>query len=214
MGFLRKPWFLIPAALLLAVGLYALGGFWLAPKLVRSQATAYVGETLGKSLALGEIRVNLFKFTLDVDRIAISEPGDNGARLVALDRLFVDLQASSLWQRSWNFRQLLAEGPYVDTRIRPDGSLNLAELVPEPDAPEQPLPMVWLQELRVGGGRIDFADHSRTLEPSKTLAPIDFTLKDFRTSPEGGGFRLATASEEGERRCLSASAACNWPRAR
>lgn len=198
MGLIRKPWFFIPALLALALGLYAAAGFWLAPKLVRSQATAFVHDELGKSLGLGEIRTHPFKLTLEVSDIAIAD-ADGGKPLLAADRLFVDLEASSLWQRSWNFREVSLVGPYADARIGPDGALNLAELIPESEPTDEPLPMLWLQALSVAGGRIDFADHSRTLEPSKTLAPIDFTLSHFRTTPEGGGFRLSTASAEGER---------------
>ncbi len=198
MGFVRKPWFFIPALIPLALGLYAMAGYWLAPRLIRSEATAFVDEALGKSLALGEIRVDPFRFTLDVHDLAIGEKGHDRP-MVALDHLFADLEGSSLWERSWNLSQVRVEGPYLDARIRPDGSLNLADLVPRSEGPDTSLPSARLQALTVSGGRIDFADHSRRLEPTKTLSPIDFTLKDFRTTAEGGGFRLATASEEGER---------------
>jgi hypothetical protein len=210
----RTRWFIIPAALALLVGLYALAGFWLAPKLVRSQASAFVSEKLGKSLTLGEIRTNPFTFELDIRDIKIRDIGirdvattgapsasgsQAGGALVALDHLFVDFQVASLWERAYTFRQVILDGPYARAIIRPDGSLNLAELLPPSDEPEAPLPGIWIQDFRVDRGRVDFADQSRSLRPEKRLSPITFTLRDFRTTSEGGGFQLAAASDEGER---------------
>ncbi|MFC3550411.1 DUF748 domain-containing protein [Lysobacter cavernae] len=195
--FVRSKLFVIPALLVLAVGLYALAGFWLVPKLIRSQATQFVATELrDKSLALGEIRFNPFNFQLDVRDIAIS---DRGKRMVALQRLFADFEAKSLWKRAWTFARVDLDAPYADTLIRPDGSLNLAELAPESDTPDAPLPHVWIEDLAVRRGRVDFADQSRSLQPRKVLSPIEFSLKNFHTTSGGGGFRLAASSDEGER---------------
>lgn len=195
MGLLRKPLVWIPLIVLLAVGLYALGGFWLAPKVIRSQATSYVDQALGKTLALGEVKVNPFLLTIDLRDLAIGD--DPSSPMVAAGHVAADLQLASLWQRRWNLRDVRIEAPFVQAIVREDGSLNLAELLP-PGEHELQVPAAWLQSLAVSGGRIEVADHSRSLEPTTSLTPIDFVLKDFHTSPEGGGFRLSTASEAGE----------------
>lgn len=198
-GFLRSKLFLIPALLAVAVGLYALGGFWLVPKLIRSQATDYVRTELKKSLTLGEIGFNPFRFELRIRDIAIADAGEHPGRpLVALKRLFVDFQASSLWKDAYTFRKVALEGPFARAIIRPDGSLNLADLAPGSED-DSPPPALWIEDLSVSRGRIDFADHSRRLRPEKTLSPIEFALKDFRTASESGSFRLSAASERGER---------------
>ena len=57
----------------------------------------------------------------------------------------------------------------------------------------------------VGSGRYDkaiSADEVKSVvatEVEKVLAPVQFALADFRTTPEGGGFALSAASEAGER---------------
>lgn len=195
---------LVPLALALLVGLYALLGFWALPKYARSKAIEYVATELGKDLSLGAIEFNPFTFQLDVHDIAIREraTGDRGAAsakpLVALKRLSADFQVSSLWKSGYVFRQVTLDEPFARALIRPDGSLNLAELIPKEEK-ETPAPEVLIEQFQVNRGRVDFADQSRRLKPEKTLAPIDFSLRDFRTAAESGEFTLAAASEQGER---------------
>ena len=191
--------FFVPLALALLAGLYALLGFWALPKYMRSQAVEYVATELGKDLALGEIKFNPFTFQLEIRDIAIGDRGAaRGKPLVALKRLFADFQVSSLWKSGYVFRQVALDRPFARAIIRADGSLNLAELIPK-EKEETPTPEVLIEQFQVKGGRVDFADQSRRLKPEKTLAPIDFSLRDFRTTAESGGFTLAAASERGER---------------
>lgn len=189
-------WWMVPAALALAVGLYALAGYWLAPRLVRSMATDFVSTELGRTLSLGEVRVDPFRLRLDAGDIRID---DDDGPLVALRALSVDLDVATAWRRGYLFDSVRLDAPYANAVIRADGSLNLAGLVPEGGDPEAPLPEILVRSLGVAGGRVDFADHTRSGRPQKTLAPIEFHLADFRTSAEGGGFRLSAASEREER---------------
>ncbi|MEL1266225.1 DUF748 domain-containing protein [Pseudoxanthomonas putridarboris] len=164
------------------------------------KATAYVSEELGKSLSLGELRFNPFTFRAEAHDIAIRERGPaTGKPLVALRRLALDFQLSSLWKGAYTFGEVALEGPYANAIVRPDGSLNLVELVPG-ERDDSPTPSVFVGHLAVTGGAIDFADHSRRLQPSKRLAPIHFELRDFHTmAGQGGDFRLAAAGDQGER---------------
>ncbi len=191
----RTLWFRVLALAALVLGGYALAGFWLAPRLIRSQATDYVRNELGKQLSLGEIRSNPFTFELEVRDIAI---GDGGPPVVALRRLYADFQLASLWRQAWTFREVTLDGPFARTIIRPDGSLNLAELVPK-SKDKGPLPSIRIELLRVRRGQVNFADQSRRLKPEKTFSPIEFELHDFHTTAEGGGFKLSAASTQGER---------------
>lgn len=201
MSFWKKSRLLILAPLVLAllIGLYALLGFWALPKYLRSHATGYVATELGKDLSLGEIGFNPFTFQLEIRDIAIRDRDTAQAKpLVALKRLFADFQVSSLWTSGYVFRQVTLDEPFARAIIDADGSLNLAELIPK-EKQETPTPEVLIEQFQVNRGRVDFADHSRRLKPEKTLAPIDFSLRDFRTTAESGGFNLAAASEQGER---------------
>ncbi|MCJ7452897.1 MAG: DUF748 domain-containing protein, partial [Steroidobacteraceae bacterium] len=188
-------------AILLAIaGLYALLGFQLAPRIVRSQAIAFVKSEYGRDLAIGLVTVNPFLLQLEVNDLAL--PDADGKPMLGFRRLFVDFETSSLWHRAYVFKGFDVEAPQLRAVIRPDGSFNLSDLVPKEPAEPEPqssgLPGVWLQSLLVSGGSLEYADLARSKPLERSFTPVTFSLKDFRTTPAGGGFSLAATSESGE----------------
>jgi hypothetical protein len=88
--------------------------------------------------------------------------------------------------------------------IRPDGAMNLADLAPRAEAvpeaqqePEEPT-RVWIADLAVADGYVDYLDQARARPFERRFEPVSFVLKDFRTTPEGGDFRLSARSEANE----------------
>lgn len=194
LNWLKSKWLMVLAGLILAIGCYALIGFKLVPKLIRSQAIAYAQTEWKKPLTLGEIKVNPFSFELEMRDIALNE---NGKPLLTLKRLFVDFQASSLFKHAYVFNTVQLDGPFSLAVIKPDGSLNLAELLPK-EKNDEPLPNLWIADLSVNAGKVNFADKSRELKPEKVLSPITFSLKNFKTRDAGGGFTLSSSGDDGE----------------
>lgn len=193
-----RIWLLALGVVLVLIGAYALAGFYLVPHLIRSQATQWVKTSLGKELALGDIRFNPFRFTLDIGDLAIGAPSEP---IVALGHLHLDFSARSLFQHAWRFDEVRIEKPFVQVTIDPDGALNLSELVPQSDeaVSDEPAPAIRIDNFTVADGRIGFADLSRPGHPEKTLTPIGFTLKDFQTDrSEGGAYTLNASSSQGE----------------
>ncbi|MEO8896663.1 MAG: DUF748 domain-containing protein, partial [Rhizomicrobium sp.] len=150
---------------------------------------------LGKPLALGEIKFDPLRFTLDISDIAIPEAR---APLVAVGHLRIGFSILSVFQSAYRFTDVRVDRPFVRAIVRPDGALNLIELVPKTKS-EGPSPAVRIDTFTVDQGRIAYADNSRELRPEKTLAPITFTLKNFQTDQaEGGAFALKAKSERNE----------------
>ncbi len=175
--------------------LYISAGFFLVPGLIRSQATDWVQTNLAKPVAIGEIKFNPLRFTLDIDDLAIPDRRDP---LVAVGHLHVGFSILSLFQSAYRFTEVRIDKPFLHTLVRPDGSLNLVELMPRTHS-EGPGPAVRIDSFAVDQGRVVYADHSRALRPEKTLSPISFTLRDFQTnSAEGGAFAFEAKSERGE----------------
>ncbi len=189
----------VGAGIAVLVGLYALFGFRTVPELVREQARDFVQANYGRELQLGDIRFDPFKLQLEIEDLLL--PDRDGQLLLAFERLFVDFELSSLWQRAFVFREVRLEEPAVRAVIRPDGSMNLADLAlppdPEDSAKGDSLVAVWLKLLSVDSGRLEFEDLARTRPFAQVYDPITFSLQDFRTTPEGGDFALSAVGEHG-----------------
>jgi uncharacterized protein involved in outer membrane biogenesis len=192
----HRKWIWAACALVLLFIAYLLAGYFLVPRLVRSQATAWVQTNLDKKLALGEIKFDPLRFTVDVGDIAI--PDGQQQPMVAVGHFRIGFSILSLFQHAYRFTDVRIDRPFVRAIVRPDGALNLIELVPKTKS-EGPSPAVRIDTFAVGQGRIVYADDSRELRPEKTLSPISFTLKDFQTDQaKGGAFALKGKSEKGE----------------
>jgi hypothetical protein len=195
-----KP-LLAAAIIAVLVGLYALLGFKVAPGIVRSQAIKFVHETYGRELRIGEVRIDPFKLQLEVKDVAF--PDADRSPMLGFKRLFLDLELASLWQRAFVFKDVILEAPDAHAVIRPNGPMNLADLAPKATTPasaaeKSELPSLWLQSFVVTDGTVEFVDRARARPFARRFAPVAFTLKDFRTTPEGGGFKLSARSEAGE----------------
>jgi len=164
MAVLRSKIFIVLAIIAALVGLYALLGFKLAPKLVRSQAIEFVHATYGRELKVGEVRVQPFKLQLEIHDLAF--PDDDGQTMLGFERLFADFELSSLWKRAWYFRDVQLDAPVVRAVVRPQGALNLGDLAieepPGTPAEPEPLPSVWIATLDVSKGVVDFVDRARS----------------------------------------------------
>jgi len=192
----HRKWGIAVGALAILYSLYLLAGFFLAPGLIRSQATHWVKTNLGKELALGEIKFNPVTLSLDASDIAIAGP--NGP-MVALGHLRVSFSPLSVFQDAYRFTELRLDRPFVQAVIRPDGSLNLIELVPPTKPDSGPAPALRFDLLSVDQGRVAFSNQSLADHPQEILTPINFILRDFYTKADKGGeFTLDAKSRSNE----------------
>jgi hypothetical protein len=199
---IKTKTFRIVAVIALLIGLYALAGFVLAPKLLRSALMKDIPQTLGVTPAVGEIRFNPFSFELQVNDFSLSAPG--GDRLLGFERLFVDFELSSIWHREYTFASIDITAPSVNAVVARDGSLNLLRLRPQSPAPKpqeknQPLPAIRIGSFKVSKGLLSYEDRSRPSEFATRLEPINFELREFTTGAEGGRFTFTGTTKLGER---------------
>jgi hypothetical protein len=191
------------AAIALLIGLYALAGFFWAPRLVRNALMNEIPKTLaGVTPAVGEIRINPFLLQIEIKDFALS--GDRGTKLVGFERLFIDFELSSIWHRAYTFSNIDITAPFANAVIFKDGRVNLAQLSPRaPDTPKpksnEPIPALRVGSLKVTQGFLSFDDRRRPSEFATRLEPINFELQNFITGIDGGRFTFNGASKLGER---------------
>src|SRR5215470_19546804 len=132
----RTRWILVGVSAILVAG-YAAAGFFVVPRVARSQIDAFVTETLHRRIELGEIRFNPFTLEANIADLKLTEA--DGAPLVAFKHLKVNAELASLWWRGVVLKELELTAPDVNVVIAPDGSVNLAQLAPPAGpAPEKP----------------------------------------------------------------------------
>src|SRR5260370_42679539 len=148
----NKAFRISAVVVLLLVGLYAIAGFVLAPRILRSALMQDIPKPLGVTPTVGEIRLNPFLFQLEIRDLSLAAP--DGERLLGFGRLFVDLELSSTWHLAYSFADVDIDAPFVNAVVAHDGKLNLLQLSPKtpPAKPQQkkpPLPAIRLGSFKV-----------------------------------------------------------------
>ena len=200
--FTKTTAFRIAAIVALLVGLYALAGFVLAPKLLRSALLKDIPQTLNVTPTVGEIHLNPFLFQLEVKDFLLASA--SGEKLVGFERLFVDFDLSSIWHRAYTFANIDIAAPYANAIVAPNGVLNLLQLRPKPSPPKPaeksgPIPAIRIGSFKVSAGQVSYQDRSRPSAFAAHLEPINFELQNFSTGVNGGRFTFSGTSKLGER---------------
>jgi hypothetical protein len=183
-------------AALLLIGLYALAGFFLAPYLIERYAPKYAEEKLGAQASIGRVRFNPFLFTLEARDISLREP--EAEPIVAVARLLVDLELSSLIKLAWTFAEVRLEGLNLHLEIARNGNLNLAALVERLGPSKEGPPRMVLQHVVLTDSQVSLTDLTGAAPASTSLHPINMEIFDLATLPDREGrYTVAATLPEG-----------------
>ncbi|MAT52253.1 MAG: hypothetical protein CMK32_13830 [Porticoccaceae bacterium] len=187
----------------LAILLYTVLGFFVVPEIAERQIPKRLEEQLGTPVSLEAISLNPYSLSVEARGFVIGQ--QKADAILAFDRLYLNFQLSSLFHRSWRFKELTLAGLNVDLVRDRDGNLNLTRLLPATDAqaPEQesgPLPRLFIARMALEKGQLSVTDHSRPSAFTTDFVPISLTLTDFSTLPdETGKLDFAAQSDDGLR---------------
>jgi hypothetical protein len=204
--FLKSKTFLVIAVIAVLVGVYAMAGFWLAPRLVRNALMDEIPKTMeGINPSVGEIRINPFLLHVEIHDFILT--GARGTQLVGFKRLFVDFEAlSSIWHRAYTFKNIDLTEPFANAVVFKDGHVNLEQLSPKPQAKPKPepkkaeaIPAARIGLFKVAQGYLSFEDRRRPSDFATRLAPINFELQNFSTGVDGGHLIFTAVSKQDER---------------
>ncbi|MBU0565068.1 MAG: DUF748 domain-containing protein, partial [Gammaproteobacteria bacterium] len=175
---------------------YSLLGFLILPGIAQRIANQQLAAYATVPASLQRIEFNPFSLELSLFGLRIGEQDD---RQLAFERLFLDLQWDSLWQRTLHLANVELIEPDVEVRFAEDGTLNLSQLfeVPESEPTTSeggdifPLRM---DRLQLAGGRLAFQDQ----RPSEPIAlvydALTFELHNLATRSDGSADARLTAS--------------------
>jgi hypothetical protein len=205
--FLKTKWGLVSVVAALLIGAYALVGFLIVPRVLRTALMKDLPATLGVLPRVGSIRCNPFLLRLDVADFALRSPA--GQPIFGFERLLVTFDVASLWLRDYSFGAIELTAPYVNAVVDLDGTVNLERLArstaappfgaPQPRQTDAPLPALRIGSFKVLRGSLAYLDRRRPDAASIRLEPIDFDLSEFSTGRSGGNFTLTGISKRGER---------------
>jgi hypothetical protein len=182
------------SAVVAAVVLYTVVGFFIVPRVVESFATDLLREQLGREVTIEEIRVNPYTLSLTVRGFALPDGPDS--TLLAFDELYANAELSSLFRWALTLKELRIDNPYAGLRRFSDGRINVVELADEierrsaenletaPDSAEDGgLPRIVLQHILVDGAIIEVEDYDREEPVTIELGPSVLELNDISTIP-------------------------------
>jgi hypothetical protein len=175
-------------------------GFLLVPRLLRTLAIDTVRERLHRELQLGQITFNPFRFELTVQDASL--PDADGTPALGVHRLVINAEPfRSLWHRGLSLATLQVDGLTAAAVIRPDGTLNLADLaqLAGPDDGEDSPLRLQIDRLAVTSGELAFRELDHPAPFETRLQPIRFELQHFSTlDTKGNGYHFTARSDAGE----------------
>ncbi len=204
----RKLWWTvgIVAGLFL---LYTLIGFFGLPWWIKTYGARMLGEVIRRPVTIAGAAFNPFKFTLGLDGISIQE--SDGSNLVAVARIFADLDPAAYLGGTATVRTVEIDGPQVHVTRLADGGLNLAKLAP-PAAPEtspekekaEPVEFL-LSAFELRQGQVVFRDET-VGGFETTVTPLSLKVTHLTNRPgETGAYDLAFQTAAGENLTLKGS---------
>jgi hypothetical protein len=193
--------FLAAAGLL---ALYALAGFVLAPAYLERAIPRFIQDKLHAKGEVAGIRINPFLFKYEMRGFRLSS--GEGEPLLALERLFVDFEASSLVRWAWTFDEIALEQPVLTLRIDPRGELNLASLVrrllalddASPKVADPKLPRVLVRRMALTRGGVSLLDQTNPKLERAHVENIALEVRDVSTIPGADGEYSVSAKLPGD----------------
>ncbi|VAW84363.1 hypothetical protein MNBD_GAMMA16-1927 [hydrothermal vent metagenome] len=174
---------------------YTLFGFIGAPYIIKSQLIAKTPEWLDRELAIHDVHVNPFLFSITMKGISLSDP--DHVELVGLGKLHVNFDTFSLFRWAWTFSEISFSNPRLNLRIDESGAPSFADLIKTEDnntpkkteavTQDTAMPRLVIQRFQVSGGQFNFEDNSIATPFKQLIDPINFSLIDFSTLPEREG---------------------------
>jgi uncharacterized protein involved in outer membrane biogenesis len=178
---------------------YSLAGFFLVPWVAKRVLVSEVQNYVRLPTSLEELRFNPWTLAIEARGFAIREPDESV--IVGFDRLFINIQTSSLFRWALTFREITLDQPFAQVTRYENGELNVQPFIASRrSAPAEPEPettgpvRLLVAELAVNGGTVEVRDESLPTVFTGTIGPIDVAVQDLTTLPNKSGRQRVSLS--------------------
>lgn len=195
------------ASVLIAVVLYAVLGFFVAPWLLDKILVETLRDDFNAELRMEKVEINPFVLSLRVTGLELDDPA--AAPTARVEEIFVNFQLSSIFRLAWTFDELRVSAPELFLARDGAGELNIAYLMPPPAANESDKQTdadketaALIQTLVFNFAIEDFVLNWRdeaTIEPVDTrLGPIEVRIQQLNTIPDRAGQQSVMIATENQ----------------
>lgn len=142
--------------------LYTLVGFFAVPPMVKLVLEKKLPKVLHRQVTIDKIRLNPYTLTAAMEGFALAQKDTEGS-LLAFDRIFVDLQAASLFKMALIIKSVDLTGPKINFSRNQDQTFSFADLLSgkteESPPSEETRPFLFsINNISITNGTIDFHD--------------------------------------------------------
>ena len=166
---------------------YSLLGFLILPGIALRVANQQLAQYATVPASLERLEFNPFSLELTLFNLRLGETGDEQ---LGFERLYLNLQWSSLWQRTLHLADVELDRLQSQVRFDEKGTLNLSQLFAlpateqEPEQPDSEPFALRVDRLQLTDGALHFEDR-RPQEPIDVqLDSLSFELFNFATRAE------------------------------
>lgn len=159
-------------------------GFFALPPLIKSTLVEKLSEALHRPVTVDSISINPYTLSLQVVGLVIQEKG-GGEKILGFERLYLNLESSSLVRGGPVIGELRLDGPTVKVVRLPDGRFNFSDLIDEWMAkPESdgPAPLFSINNIQLTGGKLEFDDQA--LGEKHAISEINIALPFISNLPQ------------------------------
>jgi uncharacterized protein involved in outer membrane biogenesis len=175
--------------MLIAIVVYALAGFFLAPWLVKKNAIESVRQIYDAELRIEEVAINPFVLSLRIDGLELDSPDEQA--FVRIEQILVNFQLSSLFRWAWTFREIRIDMPEMFVSRDGEGNLNVAFLViagePSADVPDDAADdgpaRLMIHDFAINEAVAHWSDDVPAETVDTTFGPVNVAVSNLNTLP-------------------------------
>lgn len=199
--------------LVCAVLCYTLLGFLVAPPILKAVLEKKIPELLQRPVKIETIRLNPYSLSATVEGFDLRQKEDHAASFVAFDRVYLNLEALSLFKQALIVKSFSLEGPRIAFSRVGEATFSFSDLLASPEAgappAEEAKPLLFsVNNIEIINGEILFDDRPKARQhrvselnlaiPTVSNLPVhvDLTVQPrFSAQVNGTPFALSGGSK-------------------